>query len=112
SSIRHPTLASCWSMIFSENRYPLFGIMATAKPLEAMLQLAQASLDLTDVNGECAGISGSKGHRTPHLKRGVFKAPPVPAIKRVRATATRLRRCPLRIAHARHDASQRRRRFN
>jgi hypothetical protein len=35
SSIRHPALASCWSMIFSENRYPprirsgagFFGIM-------------------------------------------------------------------------------------
>jgi hypothetical protein len=24
---RHPALAYCWSMIFSENRYPLFGIM-------------------------------------------------------------------------------------
>src|SRR5215510_11373725 len=27
SSSRHPSLASCWSMIFSENRYPLLGIM-------------------------------------------------------------------------------------
>jgi hypothetical protein len=27
SSNRHPTLAYCWSMIFSENRRPLFGIM-------------------------------------------------------------------------------------
>jgi hypothetical protein len=27
SSNRHPDLAHCWSMIFSENRYPLFGIM-------------------------------------------------------------------------------------
>jgi hypothetical protein len=27
SSNRHPALASCLSMIFSENRYPLFGIM-------------------------------------------------------------------------------------
>ena len=27
SSNRHPALAFCWSMIFSENRYPLFGIM-------------------------------------------------------------------------------------
>src|SRR5215510_4214900 len=27
SSNRHPALAYCWSMIFSENRYPLFGIM-------------------------------------------------------------------------------------
>src|SRR5262245_42736114 len=27
SSSRHPALASCRSMIFSENRYPLFGIM-------------------------------------------------------------------------------------
>jgi hypothetical protein len=27
SSNRHPTLAYCWSMIFSENRHPLFGIM-------------------------------------------------------------------------------------
>src|SRR5262245_29681953 len=25
SSNRHPALACCWSMIFSENRYPLFG---------------------------------------------------------------------------------------
>jgi hypothetical protein len=33
-------------------------------------------------------------------------------IKRVRAAATRLRRYPLRIAHARDDASQWRRRFN
>jgi hypothetical protein len=24
---RHPALAYCWSMIFSENRFPLFGIM-------------------------------------------------------------------------------------
>jgi hypothetical protein len=24
---RHPALTYCWSMIFSENRYPLFGIM-------------------------------------------------------------------------------------
>jgi hypothetical protein len=24
---RHPALAFCWNMIFSENRYPLFGIM-------------------------------------------------------------------------------------
>jgi hypothetical protein len=24
---RHSVLAFCWSMIFSENRYPLFGIM-------------------------------------------------------------------------------------
>jgi hypothetical protein len=24
---RHPALGICWSMIFSENRYPLFGIM-------------------------------------------------------------------------------------
>jgi hypothetical protein len=24
---RHPVPASCWSMIFSENRYPLSGIM-------------------------------------------------------------------------------------
>jgi len=27
SSSRHPALAHWWSMIFSENRYPLFGIM-------------------------------------------------------------------------------------
>src|SRR5262245_32323405 len=27
SSNRHPALAFCWSMIFSENRCPLFGIM-------------------------------------------------------------------------------------
>src|SRR5580704_720069 len=27
SSNRHPALALWWSMIFSENRYPLFGIM-------------------------------------------------------------------------------------
>jgi hypothetical protein len=27
SSNRHPALRYCWSMIFSENRYPLFGIM-------------------------------------------------------------------------------------
>jgi hypothetical protein len=27
SSNRHRALAYCWSMIFSENRYPLFGIM-------------------------------------------------------------------------------------
>ena len=27
SSNRHPALACCWSMIFSENRFPLFGIM-------------------------------------------------------------------------------------
>jgi hypothetical protein len=27
SSSRHPALAFWWSMIFSENRYPLFGIM-------------------------------------------------------------------------------------
>jgi hypothetical protein len=27
SSNRHPPLPYCWSMIFSENRYPLFGIM-------------------------------------------------------------------------------------
>jgi len=27
SSNRLPALAYCWSMIFSENRYPLFGIM-------------------------------------------------------------------------------------
>jgi hypothetical protein len=27
SSNRHPTLRYWWSMIFSENRYPLFGIM-------------------------------------------------------------------------------------
>src|SRR5215204_3534123 len=26
SSNRHPALGYCWSMIFSENRYPLFGI--------------------------------------------------------------------------------------
>jgi len=24
---RHPALGYCWSMMFSENRYPLFGIM-------------------------------------------------------------------------------------
>jgi len=27
SSNRHPALAYSWSMMFSENRYPLFGIM-------------------------------------------------------------------------------------
>jgi len=27
SFARHPALAYCWSMIFSENRCPLFGIM-------------------------------------------------------------------------------------
>jgi hypothetical protein len=27
SSNRHLALRYCWSMIFSENRYPLFGIM-------------------------------------------------------------------------------------
>jgi len=27
SSNRHPAPVYCWSMIFSENRYPLFGIM-------------------------------------------------------------------------------------
>jgi len=27
SSNHHPASASCWSMIFSENRLPLFGIM-------------------------------------------------------------------------------------
>ena len=27
SSSRHPASAICWSMIFSENRCPLFGIM-------------------------------------------------------------------------------------
>jgi len=27
SSNRHPALAYSWSMILSENRYPLFGIM-------------------------------------------------------------------------------------
>jgi hypothetical protein len=27
SSNHHPALLLCWSMIFSENRYPLFGIM-------------------------------------------------------------------------------------
>jgi hypothetical protein len=27
SSNRHPALALCLRMIFSENRYPLFGIM-------------------------------------------------------------------------------------
>jgi hypothetical protein len=27
SSIRHPAPAHWWSMIFSENRFPLFGIM-------------------------------------------------------------------------------------
>jgi hypothetical protein len=27
SSNHHPALMLCWSMIFSENRYPLFGIM-------------------------------------------------------------------------------------
>jgi hypothetical protein len=27
SSNRHRALPSCWRMIFSENRYPLFGIM-------------------------------------------------------------------------------------
>ena len=26
-SNRHPALGYCWSMIFSENRHPLFGIM-------------------------------------------------------------------------------------
>src|SRR5213080_748908 len=30
SSNRHPALAYWWSMIFSENRYPLFGIMLYA----------------------------------------------------------------------------------
>src|ERR1700736_4343514 len=30
SSNRHRALTSCWSMIFSENRYPLFGIMRWA----------------------------------------------------------------------------------
>jgi len=27
SSKRHPALGYCWSMMFSENRYALFGIM-------------------------------------------------------------------------------------
>jgi hypothetical protein len=27
SSNRHPALSYSWSMIFSENRYPVFGIM-------------------------------------------------------------------------------------
>jgi hypothetical protein len=27
SSNHHRALTSCWSMVFSENRYPLFGIM-------------------------------------------------------------------------------------
>jgi hypothetical protein len=27
SSNRRPALGYCWSMMFSENRYPLFGIM-------------------------------------------------------------------------------------
>jgi hypothetical protein len=27
SSNRHPASGYCWSMMFSENRYPLFGIM-------------------------------------------------------------------------------------
>jgi hypothetical protein len=27
SSNRHPALGYCWSMIFSENQFPLFGIM-------------------------------------------------------------------------------------
>jgi hypothetical protein len=26
-SNRHPALSFCWRMIFSENRFPLFGIM-------------------------------------------------------------------------------------
>src|SRR5260370_31070178 len=30
SSNRHPALPYCWSMIFSENRFPLFGIMLWA----------------------------------------------------------------------------------
>src|SRR5467141_3337104 len=30
SSNRHPALAYCWSMIFSENRFPLLGIMLKA----------------------------------------------------------------------------------
>jgi len=33
SSNRHPTLAYCLSMIFSENRYPLFGIMLSRRCL-------------------------------------------------------------------------------
>jgi hypothetical protein len=32
SSNRHPALAYCWSMMFSENRYPLFGIMLWHAP--------------------------------------------------------------------------------
>jgi len=27
SSDRHPALSFCWRMIFSEDRFPLFGIM-------------------------------------------------------------------------------------
>jgi hypothetical protein len=32
SSNRHPAPAYSWSMIFSENRYPLFGIMLSSLP--------------------------------------------------------------------------------
>src|SRR5579871_265990 len=38
---RYPALDSCWRMIFSENRYPLFGIMRLALP-------ASAAADQTD----------------------------------------------------------------
>src|SRR5712691_7457573 len=43
SSNRHPVPAYCWSMIFSENRYPLFGIMLLSR---SRLRAALAAMHL------------------------------------------------------------------
>src|SRR5215211_125858 len=55
SSIRHPALGYCWSMIFSENRYPLFGIM-----LEEMRTSSPATADFRP--GSAAGGCACRSH--------------------------------------------------
>jgi hypothetical protein len=73
SSSRHPALAYWWSMIFSENRFPLFGIMLyTAGSFAGAVRRSSArkfshsagssrsamrSLRVIDRRGECSAQS-------------------------------------------------------
>src|SRR5215470_178208 len=67
SSNRHPALAFWWSMIFSENRCPLFGIM---------LQLVQLEAGRLDDGGPFGGFAAPEighlfGRALQRLRAGV-----------------------------------------
>jgi hypothetical protein len=57
---RHPALGHCWSMMFSENRYPLFGIMLYQRHMPRM-RAAMSTLTSARARGLAAGAMAATG---------------------------------------------------